>query len=94
MLMHHYVIELTSRRFSIMDATDYWSFAWEYSIWNAAVTALQFCTEDIAPQMLSNANERVYTALFYSDSAPQHLQYVSEEILFGHFVTTLKDAFE
>ena len=42
MLMHHYMIELTSSRVLIMDATDYWSFAWEYSIWNAAVAALQF----------------------------------------------------
>ena len=43
--------------------------------------------------MLSNAIKKVYTAFFYSDSA-QYLQYVEEEILFGHFMTTLNDAFE
>ena len=89
--MDHYVIELTSRRFFIMDATDYWSFAWEYSIWNAAVAALQFWMDDLDPPMLSNTTERVYTAFFCSDSA-QHLWYIAEEILFGHFMTTLNDA--
>ena len=89
MLMHHCMIKLTSRRFFIMDAFDYWPFAPEYSIWNTAVVALQFWTEDLDIQMLSNTIERVYTAFFCSDSA-QHLQYVEEEILFGHFMTTLK----
>ena len=72
MLMHHYMIKLISRRFFTMDATDYWLFAQEYSIWNAAVSALQFWMRDLDPQMLSNAIERVYTAFFYSDSA-QHI---------------------
>ena len=91
--MNHYVIELTSRRFFIMDATDYWLFAQEYSIWNTAVPALQFWTNDLDPQMLSCSIERFYTAFFCSDSA-LHLQYIEEEILFGHFMTTLNDAFE
>ena len=39
---HHSVIELTSRRFFIMDATDYWPFAREYSIWNTAVAAFEW----------------------------------------------------
>ena len=76
-----------------MDATDCWPFAWEYSIWNAAVAALQFWMADLDPPMLINAIERVYTAFFCSDSV-QHLRYISEEILFGHFVTTLNDTFE
>ena len=38
-----------------MDATDYWPFAREYSIWNAAVAALHFWMADLNPQMLSNA---------------------------------------
>ena len=59
MLMQHYVIELTSRRFFIMDATDYWPFAWEYSIWNAAGAALQFWKADLNPSMLSYIMERV-----------------------------------
>ena len=69
MLMHHYMIELTSRRFFTMDATDYWPFAHEYSIWNTSVAAIQFWRADLDPQTLSNAIERVYTALFYSNSA-------------------------
>ena len=93
MLMHHYMTDLTSRRFFIMDATGYWPFAQEYFIWNAAVTALQFWMADLNPPMLSNAIERVYTAFFCNDSA-QDLKYISEEILFGHFVTTLNNHFE
>ena len=42
--------------------------------------------------MLSNAIEGVNSAFFYSDST-QHLQY-EEEILFGHFMTTVNDAIE
>ena len=91
--MHHYVIERTSRRFFIMDATDYWPFAQEYSIWNAAVTALQFWMADFNPLMLSITIERVYTAFFCSDCA-QHLRNISEEILFSQFMTMLNDAFE
>ena len=76
-----------------MDAIDNWLFVQEYSIWNAPVTALQFWTNDLNPQTLSSTIERVYTAFFCSDSA-QHLQYVEEEILFGHFMTTLNNALE
>ena len=91
--MYHYMTDLTSRRFFIKDTTDCWSFAREYSIWNVAVAALQFWTDNLNPPMLSKATERVYTTFFCSDSS-QHLQDVSEEILFGCFVTTLNDAFE
>ena len=45
-----------------MDTTDYWPFAREYSIWNAAVASLQFWMADLNPPKLSNAIERVYTA--------------------------------
>ena len=76
-----------------MDATDFWLFAQEYSIWYAAIAALQFWTEDLNPQMFSNAIERVYTAFLCSNSS-QHLQYIQEEILFSHFMTTLNDAFK
>ena len=65
-------LNIFSRRFFTMDATDYWLFAQEYSIWNATVAALQLWTEDLDPQMLSNAIKRVYIAAFCSDSA-QHL---------------------
>ena len=76
-----------------MYTTDYWPFAQEYSKWNVAVAALQFWMDDLNPPMLSNAIERVYTAFFCSDST-QHLWYISEEILFGPFVTAVNDAFE
>ena len=76
-----------------MDATHYWPFAREYSIWNTPVTALQFWMADLEPQALSNAVEWVYTAFFCSTSA-QQLRSISEEVLFGCFVTTLYDAFE
>ena len=54
-----------------MDATEYWPFAHELPIWNASVTALQFWTNDLGPQMVSTTVERVYTAFFYSDTG-QH----------------------
>ena len=76
-----------------MDSTDYWPFACAFSIWNATITALQFWTADLGPQTLSNTIERMCTAFFYSDSA-QHLQHVEDGVLFGHFITTLNDAFE
>ena len=76
-----------------MDATHYWPFAREYSIWNARVAALQFWIADLEPHILSNATERVYTAFFCHDSA-QQLQNISEEVLFGYFMTTLNDTFE
>ena len=76
-----------------MDATHYWPFAREYSIWNTTVTALQFWMADLEPHILSNAIEQVYTAFFCSNSA-QQLWNRSEEIIFGCFVTTLNDVFE
>ena len=78
---------------STMDASQYWPFAHEYSIWNAAVTALQFWTADLIPHILSNAIDRVYASFFYSDHT-QQIQNISEEILFACFMTTLNDAFE
>ena len=76
-----------------MDATHYWPFAREYSIWNIAVTALQFWIADLKPHIPSDAIEWVYTAFFCSNSA-QQLWNQSEEIIFSHFMTTLNDTFE
>ena len=90
---YHSVIQLISGRFFIMDATDYWPFAREYSKWNAELAALQFWMVDITPQMLSTAIEWVYTAFFCSNSV-QHLRNISEEIFFSHFMTTLNDTFK
>ena len=52
-----------------MNATEYWPFTNEFSIWNTSVAALQFWTEELDPQTLSTAITRVYTAFLYSDSA-------------------------
>ena len=76
-----------------MDATHYWPFAREYSLWNTAVVALQLWMEVLEPQTLSNTIEWIYTAFSYSNSA-QQLRNISEEVLFGHFMTTLNKAFE
>ena len=76
-----------------MDTAQYWPFAREYTIWNAAVSALQFWMEDLKPNILSVATERVYMAFFCIESS-QQLCTSSEEILFGCFMTTLNDAFE
>ena len=48
-----------------MDASDYWPFARECSIWNAAVAALQFWTADLNPQgsaMLLNRFTQPFSA--------------------------------
>ena len=76
-----------------MDPVNYWLMAREYSIWNAAVAALQFWTADIKAHVLSSAIEQVYNAFFYSTSTYMLCQQ-SDEVLFGHFVTTLNAAFE
>ena len=71
-----------------MDPLDYWLMAGEYSVWNAAVAALQFWTADLKTHMLGSAIEKVYNAFFYSPSAYLLCQQ-PDDILFGHFVTTL-----
>ena len=55
----------------------------EYSIWNAAVAALNFWTADLKVHVLSSATEEVYRAFFYAPSA-HTLHQISDEILFGH----------
>ena len=76
-----------------MNTTDYWPMAREYSIWNATVAALQFWTADLEAHVLSSTIEQVYNAFFYSTSTHLPCQQ-SDEILFGHFVTTLNATFE
>ena len=71
-----------------MNVTDYWHMARECSIWNATVAALQFWTADLKAHVLSRTIEQVYNAFFYTTST--HLLYQqSDEVLFGHFMTTL-----
>ena len=76
-----------------MNTTNYWPMAREYSVWNAAVAALQFWTADLKAHVLSSAIEQVYNAFFYSTSMHLLCQQ-PDEILFGHFMTTLNAAFE
>ena len=76
-----------------MNVTDYWPMAKEYSVWNAAVPALQFWTADLKVHVLSSAIEQVCNAFFYS--TPTHLLcQQSDEVFIGHFVTTLNAALE
>ena len=76
-----------------MDIKDYWPMAREYSIWNATVASLQFWTADHDMITLSTTIEEVYSAFFYITSTYTLCQQ-SDEILFGHFMTTLNAAFE
>ena len=76
-----------------MDITDYWPMAREYLIWNATVASLQFWTTDLNTITLGTTIEEVYSAFFYTTSTYTLCQQ-SNEILFGHFVTTLNAAFE
>ena len=78
---------------TIMNVTNYWPVAREYSIWNAIVAALQLWTADLEAHVLSTTTEQVYNAFFYSTSTHLLCQQ-SDEILFGCFVTTLNTAFE
>ena len=76
-----------------MDTIQYWPIAREYTLWNATVSALQFWMEDLERNTLSATIERVYMVYFCSESS-QQLHTSPDEILFGHFVTTLNDLFE
>ena len=59
---------------STMEALGYWSLAHEYSIWNTAVTALQFWMEDLKPCIFSNTIDWIYTASFYTDFSPTNMK--------------------
>ena len=76
-----------------MDPVNYWLMAREYSIWNITIAALQFWTADLEAHILSSTIEQVYNAFFYFTSTCMLCQ-KSDEVLFGHFVTTLNATFE
>ena len=76
-----------------MNVTDYWSMAREYSIWNAALAALQFWTADLKVCVFSSTTEQVYNAFFYSTST-HLLNQQSDDVLFSHFMTILNAAFK
>ena len=65
----------------------------EYSVWNTAIGALEFWTADLKAHVLGSTIEQVYNAFFYSTSTYMLCQQ-SDEVLFGHFVTTLNAASE
>ena len=76
-----------------MNGMDYWPMAREYSVWNAAVAGLEFWIADLKAHILGSTINQVFHAFFYSTSTHiLHQQF--DEILFGHFVTTLNATFE
>ena len=78
---------------TIMNVTDYWPMAREYSIWKTAVATLQIWTADLKAHVLSSAIEQVYNTFFYSTST-HLLHQESNEVLISHFMITLNAAFE
>ena len=78
---------------STVDTSQYWPFAWEYIIWNAAVTAVQFWMADLKPPIFSNTIACVHAAFFYSDIT-QQMHNLPEETLLSCFMTTLNATFE
>ena len=79
LLMHH---PLILPFHIIMNVTDYWPMAREYSVWNATVAALNFWTTDLKAHVLSSAIEQVYNAFFDTTSTHPPCQQ-SEEVLFS-----------
>ena len=76
-----------------MNVTDYLPMAREYSVWNAAVAALQFWTTYLEANVLSSTIEEVYNAFFYSTST-HLLHQQSDEVLFSHSMTALNATFK
>ena len=60
----------------------------EYSVWNAAVAALQLWTVDLEAHILSSTINQVFNFFFYSTSTHM-LHQQSDKILFSHFMTAL-----
>ena len=76
-----------------MNITDIWPMGREYSVWNAAVAALQFWTVDLKAYILGMTIDQVFHAFFYLAST-HILHQQSDKILFGHLVTMLNATFE
>ena len=75
-----------------METVDYWPMACKYAIWNAAITSLQFWAEDLNLVTLGIASECIYTTFFWTTTSHMLCQ-LSEDVLFGCFVTALIAAF-
>ena len=74
-----------------METAEYWLMACKYTIWNAAITSLQFWTEDLDPITLGIASECIYTTFFWTPTSHTLCQ-LSEDVLFGRFVIALNAA--
>ena len=66
-----------------MNAIEYWPMARKHSMWNTAVSALEFWTADLTTSTLKDAIQ-VYTTFFYTSTSQIFHQY-SDESLFGLF---------
>ena len=75
-----------------METAEYWLMACEYTIWNAAITSLQFWAEDLDPITISITSECVYTTFFWTPTS-HTLYQLSEDVLFGCFVIALNAGF-
>ena len=75
-----------------METAEYWLMACKYTIWNAAITSLQFWAEDFNWITLGIASECIYTSFFWTPTSHTLCQ-LSEDVLFGHFVIALNAAF-
>ena len=75
-----------------IETAEYWPMACKYTIWNAAITSLQFWAEDLDPITLGIASEHIYTTFFWTPTSHTLCQ-LSEDVLFGCFVIALNAAF-
>ena len=75
-----------------METAEYWPMAHEYAIWNAAITSLQFWTEDLDLITLGIASECIYTTFFWTPTSHTLCQ-LYEDVLFGCFVIAVNAAF-
>ena len=60
-----------------------WPMAREYSVWNAAVAALQFWTADLKAHVLSSTIEQVYNTFFYTTSTHLLCQQSEEDFIWS-----------
>ena len=76
-IQHHLILLLHI----IMNVTDHWPMAREYSVWNATVAALQFWTADLKAHVLSSTFEQVCTVHCFTLTSMHLLHEQSEEVL-------------
>ena len=69
-----------------METAEYQPMACKYSIWNAAISSLQFWAEDLDPITLGIASECIYTTFFRTPTSHTLCQ-LSEDVLFAHVLS-------